>query len=871
MAIEIQPQAPSLASGGTQSFTATAIYTDGTTQDVTSSATWAANNTSVISMSGAKATGKSDGSTYITATSGNVTGHTIVSVGSVPSTGTANYYVSTSGSDSNPGTSPATAFATINKARVVVAGHAGSIVEIEAGNYYLSAPINFSFSDSGTASSPIIYRAAPGATVVISGGTRVTGWTGPTNGVYTANLTSGACGTGVTFCNFEALYYQLPGQDMQRRARTRTTANTPCASGFNNSNCPSYLYSSSNNPIYSNSSTANCSLSTSNGFECFDQFNFNGNDIAQSYHDIALGDVGILDFEKWTMSRLRLLSVSGDTAFLTSPTFQGPDYGFFPSHRYLIENCDPGVDQGCAGFGAATQPGQWYLDRCPNSTLSCNAPNGQATWTLSYYAQSGEDPNTDTVIVPQQTQLITGVGASNIIFQGLTFSNDNWYPGNPPLTGITCSGACGYGDTSGAPGVSAAVSFSGAQNVIFNQCTFSHTQGWGLEFEDASTGNEVVNSTFFDIGAGGVRIGQYPASGDTNSTVPSYNLVENNVLDALGRVQPSGIGTGVWVANADHNVIAHNQIHDLYNGAIELGLGFGINNNPVLASDNIAAFNHLYDLGQGVTSDMGGVHIGAFSTTGNMMLNNVVHDVNHNYLDNDGYGGNGIYFDNSTTEAVAHNNLVFRLTGYGVFNNLGGPPNALSVLNNVILNNIIALPQKNVIQRGGDIPYSLAFVQNVVYYDFTGPIMGGHWHCPNSDCSNQFLFNNNDYWNTSGTAPQFITTTAGNSPTSSSMSFTDWQGLGEDTNSVFQNPQFSDTGNTTHDSGNPPADGFTLQGSSPAFNAPVNFQNFDPTQAGLTSQGPLFVAPPTPPTLFCSQGTYEGACPAFPLEIYPTY
>lgn len=874
ISIEIQPAAPSLSAGGTQNFTATAIYSNGTTQDVTSSATWASNATSIVSMNGATATGATPGSTYITATSGKVVGHTIVSVGPPPSGGAATYYVSPSGSDSNNGMTVLNAFLTLDHARQVVAGRAGTVVELESGSYYLPATVNFTSSDSGTASSPIVYRAAPGATVIISGGTRITGWTNTSGNVWTVSLPAGNCGTQATsICNFEGLYYQPSGSsDMQRRARPRTTSNTPCPSSATGGTCPSYLYNSASNPIYSSSSTTYCTLSTDSGYECLNEFIFNGTDVAASYHDMALGDVEILDFEKWTMSRLRLLSVSGNTATLTSPAFDGNQYGFFPQHRFLVENCDPGLDGTAIDPGCLVEPGQWYLDRCPNANLSCPVPNGQSTWTLAYNAESGaENPNTDTVIVPQQLQLIVANGASNIVFQGLTFSNDNWLPGNPPVSGVTCASPvpCGLGDTSGSPGVSAEVSFTNAQNVVFNQCTFSHAQGWGVEFEGASSGNQVVNSTFYDIGTGAVRIGQYPAANDSNSTVPQYNLVENNILDALGRVQPSGIGSGVWVGNAHHNVVAHNDIHDLYNGAIELGLGFTNAAGPILGSNNIAAFNHLYDLGQGVTSDMAGVHVGAVGTTGNMILNNLIHDVNHNYLDPDSYGGNGLYFDNSTTQALAHNNLAFRLTGFGVFNNLAGGNNAVTTQDNVVLNNIIALPQKAVIQRGGDLPYSLAFVQNIVYYDYNGPVMGGHWNCPDNSCTNQFLFNNNDYWNTSGTAPQFITTTSGGS--GSPMNLAAWQALGEDTNSIFQNPQFVDAGNTAPDSGTPPTDGFTLQGSSPAFSAPVNFQSFNPALAGLSNQSPSFVAPPTPPTLSCTQGTYEGACPAFPLEIYSNY
>src|SRR5262249_29427124 len=164
---------------------------------------------------------------------------------------------------------------------------------------------------------------------------------------------------------------------------------------------------------------------------------------------------------------------------------------------------------------------------------------------------------------------------------------------------------------------SAAVSFTNSNNIVFNSCTFSHTQGYGVEFMGVSSGNEVINSSLYDLGGGGVRIGAYPAPGDSDSNNPQYTLVENDIIDAIGRVQPTGIGTGVWIGNAHHNVISHNQIFDVYSGAI--GQGFTASGNPVTGHDNISSYNLLYDLGQGVTSDMGGIHAAAGGAPGNMM------------------------------------------------------------------------------------------------------------------------------------------------------------------------------------------------------------------------------------------------------------
>src|SRR5262245_30591402 len=53
VSIQVTPPSPSIANGLTQQFTATGIYTDNSTQDLTASVTWASSNTSVASISNA--------------------------------------------------------------------------------------------------------------------------------------------------------------------------------------------------------------------------------------------------------------------------------------------------------------------------------------------------------------------------------------------------------------------------------------------------------------------------------------------------------------------------------------------------------------------------------------------------------------------------------------------------------------------------------------------------------------------------------------------------------------------------------------------------------------------------------------------------
>jgi hypothetical protein len=85
VSIEVSPTTPSLANGLTRQFTATGLYTDNTTQDLTTQVTWASSESTVATVSnagGAKglATTAGVGTTTVTATSGDVAGGTTLTV-----------------------------------------------------------------------------------------------------------------------------------------------------------------------------------------------------------------------------------------------------------------------------------------------------------------------------------------------------------------------------------------------------------------------------------------------------------------------------------------------------------------------------------------------------------------------------------------------------------------------------------------------------------------------------------------------------------------------------------------------------------------------------------------------------------------------
>jgi len=83
--IAITPTAPSIAIGATQQFAATGVYSDGTTQNLTSSVTWSSSSTTVAAINAAGlASGVSAGSTTITATDNGATATSSLTVTATP-------------------------------------------------------------------------------------------------------------------------------------------------------------------------------------------------------------------------------------------------------------------------------------------------------------------------------------------------------------------------------------------------------------------------------------------------------------------------------------------------------------------------------------------------------------------------------------------------------------------------------------------------------------------------------------------------------------------------------------------------------------------------------------------------------------------
>lgn len=757
----------------------------------------------------------------------------------------ADFYVATDGNDTWSGTLPAPnsgstdgPFATIAKAQSAVQsilknpqGRTQAIVvQVRQGTYFVAHPLSFTVADSGTSQLQVHWENYSAETPILSGGLQLGGGSGLNWKNVSGNVWQVSLPTSTQY--FEQLFY-----DQQRRLRPRLGG---YLGTYYRVAATIYLGGSPSGPA----PDPNCSVYVSgSGWECFDRFQYNPSDpISPSWRNLSSpypqGDIELYDFEKWMVAKLRVKSIdtTNHILYFTGPTYQeSPDHGFIVNHRYVIENVKD----------ALSQPGQWFLDR------------STSPWTLTYLANTSENPNSDSVIVPQASQVLIATGLQYVTFTGLTFEHDNFIVP-----------AAGYPALRQDTGITGAVTCLNCQNVTFDGDIVTQTAGGGLELYTSSTSattahNTVENAAFYDLGAFGVRVGMPAAYTDTDANVPHNTTIENTLIASYGRVFPSAIG--LVQGDGHDNTYSHNDIFDGYHSAVEvcaLGCPFGSQNSNG-SFNNITEFTHAYNIGQGMTDDIGCIYYNTGGPnhygTGNKILNNKCHDVTDaSTQDSDGYGGQGIYLDAQTGGVVVENNLVYRVSSL-TMNMSNGPSQPGAA--NTIQNNIFAYGRTGIF--GLSNPYVnnscstapiLEFnaMNNIAYFDKKyndgfSVQKGCTYSCGFAYTQYQNL-SSNLYWRRDGAfstdAQAFHVQPKASSPMCDTLNssgtdwnyytFSGWQGIGEDTQGTAQkDPGFADPVY--------PADDYSLA-SSPG----AGFVVFDPSQAGR--QSPVIQPPTVAPT-----------------------
>jgi parallel beta-helix repeat protein len=433
------------------------------------------------------------------------------------------------------------------------------------------------------------------------------------------------------------------------------------------------------------------------------------------------GDVELVLIPFWSQTRnqIRSYSEASNIVTLAGRAFETANEA---NARYYIENAPDSL-----------APGEWHLD--------------SQSGTVTYWPEAGEDVPSAIITAPHLYELARLEGQEktpvrDVVFRGLTFAGTDW----PFNDGSDV-------DTQAAVEVGAAFEAQWAEACMVQHCIFTRLGGYAINFGRGCRHNMVTGCEMYDLGAGGVRLG------DTDGTSDNWgNTVDDNHIHHIGLVNAPAVG--VFVLSSASDWIAHNEIDHTFSIAISVGWTWGYGANQ--CRGNLIEFNHLHDIGQGMLSDMGGVYTLGVQP-GTVVRENLIHDVSVF-----AYGGWGLYTDEGSSDIVLESNIVYRCQSAGFHQHYGE--------NNLLYNNIFALNHDAQLARTRPETH-LGFVMtnNIVYFN-SGRVFSGNW------ASNGFVIDHNIYFDTR----------AGPShpPLDGSLKFEDWHALGYDVHSLFIDPLF---------------------------------------------------------------------------------
>jgi hypothetical protein len=485
---------------------------------------------------------------------------------------------------------------------------------------------------------------------------------------------------------------------------------------------------------------------------------FSPGEVKKSWADD--GDVELVGLFAWSDVRMQIRGVdeSNHVAILSGdPRPSNRE----DNARYFIENAPDSVDA----------PGEWYLNR--------------RTGALRYQAEPGEDPNRTEVVAPRLNHLLVLQGdlarqkpVQHVVLRGLTFSYTDWSLGEN-----------GYADTQAAVAIHGDLRAEAAIDCTIEDCTFAHLAGYAIDLGRGCQGDKIICNEMFDLGAGGVRIGETAKATAPFEENHGHILTDNHIHDA-GLVYPPAVG--VLIMQSGQNRVAHNHIHHLYYTAISVGWNWGYQETP--CRENIVEFNHLHDIGQFMLSDMGAVYTLGIQK-GTIIRNNLIHDVNSFT-----YGGWGLYPDEGSTDMIWENNVVYRCKSAGFHQHYGR--------DNLVHNNIFAFGKEHQLMRTrAEAHSSFTFTNNIVYFD-SGDLLGSNWS------NDHYAIDGNVYFDARpGASAEAMKFTA--------MNLEQWREHGHDNHSIIADPLFVDAAHYN----------FQLRPDSPALK--LGFKPIDLSRVGV--------------------------------------
>ncbi len=518
------------------------------------------------------------------------------------------------GDDAHDG-SAAQPFATPARAQQAVRAHLAAhelredlVVELSAGTYELAAALRFEPADSGEHGHAVVWRAAPGAEVVLSGGRRVTGWQPEADGAWRAEV------------DLEADFRQL-WVDNRRAVRART----PDAGRMLKLGAEKLA----------------------DGFalprEVFAGVTLRANEVELSV-PVA-----------WMHKRLRIERLADtDQAGTVRAVIAAPEWDgitkqpqgdrVYLGRDYWLENAPEFLDA----------PGEFYLDR--------------SSGVLRYRPRPGEDPSRAVIVRPVLESLVVLAGrpdapVHDLRFEGLTFAHTGWTrPNRHGFVDVQANSLvpadlaaavdAQYRHNQRKDRVPAAFQAFTSDRITVRHCRFARLGGTGVMFTHGGDDNIVEGNSFFDLSGGGIELGEDAARPANPRLFLRRNRIANNFLTRIGEEYYGSVAIlGYYTDGSD---ITHNEIADIPYTAVSQGWGWG--NPPAPADSRVNRITHNRVTNYMRRLDDGG----GLYTTDHLAGSVIAHNVLERMLPPDVQtkAGGALYLDQFTEGVHVHDNLV---------------------------------------------------------------------------------------------------------------------------------------------------------------------------------------------------------------------
>ncbi len=275
------------------------------------------------------------------------------------------------------------------------------------------------------------------------------------------------------------------------------------------------------------------------------------------------------------------------------------------------------------------------------------------------------------------------------------------------------------------------VEFKYAKNCSFEMCGLKCFGLHGIVIYEGCSNIRIEKNVIANGGAGGISVSGGEA-GSEEKYHTCYISITDNIIKNCG--ERYFAACGILIRHAYNNRIAHNTVSELYYSGISVGWVWGYKES--ICHDNIIEFNHIYNIGKGKLSDMGGIYL-LGKQKGTLVRNNLIHGVTSRY-----YGGWGIYTDEGSSYITVENNICYDFSENAFHHHYGD--------HNVVKNNIFISEKSEAVKVSQNmINTGVLFENNIMitadkpiyklYYDYGKELA----HFSNVVSSNNILYSTN--------------------------------------------------------------------------------------------------------------------------------